>query len=109
MSNASNQVGSIGLANVLNGQPDTNRHAIDTRVNILAASSADGIYVEEFDSVTVTATGAISVEEVRFNSTRTVRTDASLSDLVTTDAGSIKLVSLNGQITLRMAMPMALE
>ncbi len=69
-------------------------------MNILAASSADGIYVEEFDSVTVTATGAISVEEVRFNSTRTVRTDASLSDLVTTDAGSIKLVSLNGQITI---------
>ncbi len=26
--------------------------------------------------------------------------DASLSDLVTTDAGSIKLVSLNGQITI---------
>ncbi len=26
----------------------------DTRVNILAASSADGIYVEEFDTVTVT-------------------------------------------------------
>ncbi len=99
LSNASNQVGSIGLADTLNGQPDTNRHAIDTRVNVLAASSADGIYVEEFDSVTVTATGAISVEEVRFNSTRTVRTDASLSDLVTTDAGSIKLVSLNGQIT----------
>ncbi len=58
-------------------------------MNILAASSADGIYVEEFDTVTVTATGAISVEEVRFNSTRTVRTDASLADLVTTDAGSI--------------------
>ncbi len=100
LSNASNQAGSIGLADALNGQADTNRQAIDTRVNVVAASSADGIYVAEFDSVTVTATGAISVEEVRFNSTRTVRTDASLSDLVTTDAGSIKLVSLNGQITI---------
>ncbi len=28
LSNASNQVGSIGLADVLNGQPESNRHAM---------------------------------------------------------------------------------
>ncbi len=99
LSNSSNQLGSIGLADVLNGSPDVNSHAIDSRVDMLAAQSADGIYIAEFDAVRVDSTGDISVQEVRFNSTRTVRTDAGLADLVTTDAGSIKLESLNGGIT----------
>ena len=99
ISNASNLAGSIGLPDRFNGSADTNRFAINTRVNLSAARSAESMYVEEFDAVEVGATGAITVDEVRFNSTRTERSDASLSDLETTAAGSIKLVSTTGAIT----------
>ena len=99
-SNLSNQVGSIGGPDALNGTPGVNANAIDTIVNTLAASSADGIYVQEFDSVIISSTSAVSVEQVHFNSTRTTLTDLSLSDLTTTDAGSIKLVTSSGSITI---------
>ena len=71
--------------------------AIDTDVTTLAASSADGICVQELDTttangLTVDATGAITVQRANFDSTLTPVTDASLSDLRTTDAGPIKVV-----------------
>ncbi len=99
LSNFSNQVGAIGAADSLNGIPARNTNAIDTAVNTLAAASADGIYVQEFDDVVISATGTIQVQQVRFNSSMTPVVDSSLADLVTTDAGSIKLVSVNGAIT----------
>ena len=65
----------------------------------LAALAADGIYVTETDSVTVDATGAISVSQANFNSTTTPVTDPTLSDLQTTDNGPIVLWA-GGDVTL---------
>ncbi len=90
--------GSIGEADPLNGMPDVNVRAIDTQVAILAASSATGIHVLEADGVTIDTTGAISVQKVNFNSTETAVVDASAEDLTTSNNGSIKLLSLAGNI-----------
>ena len=83
MRRASNAAGQIG-------QPAGG--AIDTDVTTLAAISADGIYVQEANGLTVDATGAITVQQANFDSTLTPVVDASLSDLRTTDAGPIKVV-----------------
>ncbi|MCR9295448.1 MAG: hypothetical protein NXI32_22245, partial [bacterium] len=84
--------------------PDLNIRAIDTQVDVLAARSADGIYVSEQNALLIDSTGPIAVKQVNLNSTLTTRTDDSLSDLRTTDAaGHIKLVTLdatNGSITI---------
>ena len=66
LSNLSNLSGSIGLADTLNGVATRNANAIDTHVSKLAATSADGIYVQEFDALAVDATGDIQVQQVRF-------------------------------------------
>ena len=79
------------------GQPSGG--AIDTDVTTLAASSADGIYVQEANGLTVDATGAITVQRANFDSTLTPVVDASLSDLRTTDAGPIKVVVDAGALT----------
>ena len=92
-----NGVGSIGSSDVLNGSPDSNANAIRTQVQVLAASASQGIYVDEVDSVTITATGTIQVERVNFNSTVTPIVDASQADLVSS-LGPVKLVSRNGSI-----------
>ena len=96
---AGNGVGQIGGADVLNGRPAVNLNAIDVQVTTLAAQSADGIYVIEADSLTVQQSGDIAISQVNANSTITVRTDASLADLVTSDNGPIKLVSWAGTLT----------
>jgi len=70
-----------------------------TAVDQVAAQSSTGIYLNEFDGLEVTATGALEVSQVHFNSTRSTITDGSLSDLVTTANGAIDLTS-GGQITL---------
>ena len=96
----SDEAGWIGGTATTNGDVLANVNAIDTEVATLAAKSADGIYIEEESAVTVDLTGDLSIEQVNFNSTTTTRTDASLSDLETTDAGDIKVVALAGAITI---------
>jgi membrane-bound inhibitor of C-type lysozyme len=100
VSHVRNQAGTIGTANLLNGTPTVNANAINTAVSTLAAISADGIYVQELDAVTIGATGDISVAQVNFNSTRTTLTDLSLSDLITTHDGPIKVLSSTGNIVI---------
>ena len=94
----SSGTGSIGVADQLNGNPEVNAHAIDTRVNTLAARSATGIYIDEADGLQVDATGRISFTQVNFNSTTSTINFNSLSDLTTTHSGSIKLVSATGDV-----------
>ena len=95
----SSGTGSIGTADQLNGNPEAiNANAIDTRVNVLAARSATGIYIDEADGLRVDATGLISITQVNFNSTTSTIDFASLADLTTTHSGSIKLVSASGDV-----------
>jgi hypothetical protein len=91
--------GIIGGAETGNGSPGRNLSAIDTSVDLLAARSAEGIYVQEADVITIGSTGDLRVQQVNFNSTLTMRQDASLSDLVTTTNGSVKVVATGGSIT----------
>ncbi|MEZ6130494.1 MAG: Calx-beta domain-containing protein [Planctomycetaceae bacterium] len=93
LTNAANQSGQIGAADLANVNPDTNINAIDIQVMTLAAQSADGIYLSEADGLTVGATGSITVRQVNIDNTLTPATDASLSDLTTTNNGPIKLTS----------------
>ncbi|MFN5394101.1 MAG: beta strand repeat-containing protein, partial [Planctomycetota bacterium] len=90
--------GSIGSSDLTNSQ-DSNRNAVGTRVNTLAAQAAKGIYVQEIDGVIIDSV-SIGIEQVQFNSTLTDRSQK-LEDLVTTDNGPIKLQSLNGDIVVR--------
>ena len=88
--------GKIGGSDLSSNDPNVNRNAIGTKVSVLAAESADGIYVQEADSIaidTVTAT----TQEVHFNSTRSV-SSVSLEDLTTSAGGAIKLQSIAGDI-----------
>ena len=93
----SSGVGQIGAADTLNG--DATANAIATQVTTRAAKSADGIYVLESDGLTIDLNGTITVTQVNFNSTTDPVTAATLSNLETTDAGPIKLVSTTGSIT----------
>ncbi len=81
------------------GQIGSGSDEIDTAVTTLAARAADGIYVREASGLTVDSTGAITVQQANFDSTLTAVTDASLSDLQTTDAGAIKVVVDAGPLT----------
>ena len=96
-----NAAGQIGTADVGNGTPAINANAINTRVAILAAEAADGIYVREADGMTVDDTGPLSVTRVNFNAVTDTVTTTTLEDLVTTDNGPIKLVTQNGTIVIR--------
>jgi hypothetical protein len=62
----------------------------------LAAQSANGIYVQEADGVTIDSV-TVSTDRVNFNSTRTSQSQ-SLEDLSTTNNGPVKLQSLSGSI-----------
>ncbi len=97
---AGNQQGLIGGPATANGQPDTNLNAIDIQVVTLAARSAEGIYLSEADGLTVDATGNLNISEVNFNNIINSRRTVSLADLVTSNSGPIKLVSLAGTLTL---------
>ena len=95
--------GQIGQSD--NGSPaETNTRAIDTQVTTLAAVSADGIYILESDGLAVDFTGDISIEQVNFNSTVTTVTDTTLSDLETTEAGPLKVVTTAGTLTVNTAV-----
>jgi hypothetical protein len=78
---------------------DSNRNAIVTRVDMLAAQSATGIYIQESDGVTVDKV-SVGVNQVHFNSSLSDRS-ASLEDLVTTSNGPVKLQSASGDILIR--------
>ncbi len=91
--------GTIGSGDGTSGVT-ANTLAIDTQVNTLAAISANGIYMLESDGLSVDNTTAITVRQVEFDSGLVDVTENSLSDLVTTAAGAIKLVSMTGNITI---------
>ncbi|QDV70821.1 hypothetical protein Poly24_45540 [Rosistilla carotiformis] len=94
-----NQTGTIGTSDTGNSI-ESNDHAIQTAVTTLAAVAADGIYILESDAIAIDHTTDISVQQVGADATVTTITDASLSDLETTDAGPIKLKTLAGTITI---------
>jgi hypothetical protein len=99
VSNPANQAGIIGGSDT-GAAAMSNINAIDTTVDILAAQSADGIYIKESDGLTVDATAAIFVDEARFNGSTTRQVDASLSDLTTSHNGVIKLQTITGSVVL---------
>jgi hypothetical protein len=76
-----------------------NDHAFDTQAAILAASSTDGIYVREVDTLTIDVTDAIYIQEESVASIPPATvTDSVPSDLHTADAGSIEGVTAAGMI-----------
>ncbi len=110
--------GLIGDADALNGTPNLNANAIEiqlgrmiaTEAGLLAASAGSGIYLQDLSAsgaIVVSTIAALSVsntaQTVNFNSTRTpnVRTNSqtAIEDLRTT-AGPIKLVMLDGSLTI---------
>ncbi len=76
----------------------SNFNAITTNVATLAARSATGIYIFEQTGVTVDRIDT-NISEVHFNST-TTNLSSSTEDLVTTNQGPIKLLSLQGDIVI---------
>ena len=99
VSNSANQAGIIGGSDTA-AAAMSNINAIDTTLDVLAAQSADGIYIKESDGLTVDATAAILVDEARFNGSTTQHLDASLSDLTTSHNGVIKLQTVTGSVVL---------
>ena len=89
--------GKIGDADAGSAATD-NLNAIDTSVNVLAAEAGECIYVLETAGVTIDDTEEITVQQVNFNSTTSPVTDRR-SDLRTTPAGPIKVVTLAGDLT----------
>ncbi len=103
--------GSIGRSDI-NGSTNSNREAIDTELQTLAAQSSDGIYIEEVSgggNLTIANTNAVTIavdaSQVNFNSTTaSIQRDRSvnhLSDLTTTNNGPIKVVVQNGDLVIR--------
>ena len=80
----------------LTGPLETNRNAIGTKVDLLAARSVEGIYIREADGLTVD-TVLVSSSQVNFNSSQSDRSQV-LEDLTTTGSGPIKLQSVAGNI-----------
>ncbi|MCE2810962.1 MAG: hypothetical protein LW850_11215, partial [Planctomycetaceae bacterium] len=95
---ASNKIGDSDLDSL----PDINRHAIATKVDLLAARSANGIYIRESDGLTVDSVFVAS-SMVQFNSS-TSDESSILEDLTTTTEGPIKLQSLAGDIQINPGM-----
>ncbi|MEQ1830986.1 MAG: hypothetical protein ABL921_33880, partial [Pirellula sp.] len=95
-----NGTGSIGQNETGNGVPDRNRNAINTQVNLIAARSAQGIYVQETNGFTVSTIAAVPnfVDRVNFNSSSSAVALAALSGLTTTVNGPIKIQSTFGDI-----------
>ncbi len=92
------QRGSIGAGDATSPQATINGRALDTLVSTLAARSADGIYVQEFDDLVIANTRAVSVVQPGFSSHPLPIVDGSLAGLVTTDNGSIKVDSYRGNL-----------
>jgi hypothetical protein len=89
---AGGRIGGSDLA----GPLETNRNAIGTKVDLLAARSVEGIYIREADGLTVD-TVFVSSTQVHFNSSQSDRSEV-LEDLTTTGSGPIKLQSIAGTI-----------
>jgi hypothetical protein len=89
---AGGRIGGSDLA----GPLETNRNAIGTKVDLLAARSVEGIYIREADGLTVD-TVFVSSTQVNFNSSQSDRSEV-LEDLTTTGSGPIKLQSIAGTI-----------
>ncbi|RLS66725.1 MAG: hypothetical protein DWH99_17540 [Planctomycetota bacterium] len=91
--------GKIGDSDLTYPQ-DSNRNAIVTRVGLIAAESANGMYVLQQEGGIVVDTVSVGVKQVNFNSTLADRSET-LEDLVTTANGPIKLQSISGDILVR--------
>ncbi|MEH6442593.1 MAG: LEPR-XLL domain-containing protein [Oceanospirillaceae bacterium] len=75
--------------------------AIDTSVDTLAARAANGgINVHEDHNIEVNTIAQSSVERVNNDGSTTTITNALMSDLVTSDNGSISLDTIDGTITI---------
>ncbi len=99
--------GSIGTADGASLNPEINGNAIDLEVTTVAAQAATGIYLQQvLGNLTIgslaTASFSIDVQEVEFRSTTRTVTEspavATLSDLETTNNGSIKVRVDNGSL-----------
>ncbi|MCA9082800.1 MAG: hypothetical protein KDA81_02035, partial [Planctomycetaceae bacterium] len=75
----------------------TNINAVDTEVSTLAASAADGIYLQNSGGELTIDEVSVTVQQVGANAAVTAVTD-SQSDLTTTDAGPVKVVNTSGDI-----------
>ncbi|MBX3421527.1 MAG: hypothetical protein KF752_08225 [Pirellulaceae bacterium] len=102
ISNASNGQGTIGRPDTLTADSEANSQAVTTQVDILAARSAEGIYILEADELAVDSTGDITVTQVVSILPLITNpvTASSLSDLVTTNNGNILLASVTGNLTI---------
>jgi hypothetical protein len=101
--------GLIGNHHNGNGTSLINANAIDTQVSTLAASAGTGIYIEEANSLTIDTVATVSVsvnnpKQANFDSATTdvpeSRSTAVLEDLTTTNNGPIKIVTVNGSLTI---------
>ncbi|MFO1066460.1 MAG: hypothetical protein U0892_21590 [Pirellulales bacterium] len=93
-------IGKIGDKDNLNGEINRNIKAVDTQVNVLSASAAQGIYIREVDGVVVDTTSDVVVRHVNFRSDTSAMISLGDSDLTNTDAGVIKLQSVTGNIVI---------
>ncbi len=66
----------------------------------LAAQSAQGIYVEEANGLTVDTVGPVAANRVNADGSVTVVNDAALSDVRTLNSGPVKLVTTTGSLVL---------
>ncbi|WP_417744639.1 hypothetical protein [Rosistilla oblonga] len=92
-----NNTGSIGSPDPTS-LPNDNLKAIDIDVDTVAARSGDGIYLRREAGNLVIDAVTVDVNRVNFNST-TTQISQTLSDLETTDSGSIKVVASDGDLT----------
>ncbi len=84
--------GTIGTEDAVNNAP-----GINTRVQTLAAQSALGVFIQEENDLRIDAVAA-NTTRVNFDAADTVVADAALSDVRTTGAGHVKIVSEAGSI-----------
>ncbi|WP_417737823.1 beta strand repeat-containing protein [Rosistilla oblonga] len=92
-----NNTGSIGSPDPTS-LPNDNLKAIDIDVDTVAARSGDGTYLRREAGNLVIDAVTVDVNRVNFNST-TTQISQTLSDLETTDSGSIKVVASDGDLT----------
>ena len=94
-----NLLGRIGGASILS-PPGQNPNAINIDAGTVAARGADGIYIEETDGVTIGRVNAFDVQVVQPpNGNVSDQNIPALSDVETTAGGPIKVVTMNGDLT----------
>lgn len=77
------------------GMPDM---PVRTAVTTLAATSADGLFVQEADDLLIGDTADIQIERVLVDGTTSVITNNSITNLTTTDSGNMN-VDAGGSLT----------